>query len=125
MGDKWNDICWIRVGGVDILQAAGLLKRAEGIVTLTLCNPNKKEGEIDEKKDGTANGVVASDGKAGAAEEKKPEKPPEPEKPKDPATDKIDANKDTVIEINADKKPLGVVVVKGDSSQVQVNKPFG
>lgn len=26
-----------------LIQAAGLLKRAEGIVTLTLCNPNKKE----------------------------------------------------------------------------------
>lgn len=95
-------------------QAAGLLKRAEGIVTLTLCNPNKKEGEID-PKDG------ATDGKATAAEEKKPEKPPEPEVPKDPATDKIDTNKDTVIEINAERKPLGIVVVKGDSSQVQVN----
>lgn len=31
-----------------LLQAASLLKRAEGIVSLTVCNPNKK----DDKKSG-------------------------------------------------------------------------
>lgn len=41
--------------------------------------------------------------------------------PKDPATDAVAPNKETVIEIKCDKKPLGVVVVKGDSSVVQVS----
>lgn len=93
-------------------QAAGLLKRAEGIVTLTLCNPNKKEGESDDVA-----AVATADSKV---EAKKPEAPPEPEVPKDPTTDAVGANKDTVIEINCEKKPLGIVVVKGDSSAVQV-----
>lgn len=89
-------------------QAAGLLKRAEGIVTLTLCNPNKKEGEAIEE---TKVEPVAA---------KKPEPPPEPEVPKDPATCPVEVNKETAIELNADKKPLGIVVVKGDPSEVQV-----
>lgn len=77
-----------------------MLKRAEGIVTLTLCNPNKDDDK--------------------PAEKKKDEPPPEPEKPKDPATDPVSPNKETLIEINCEKKPLGIVVVKGDSSVVQV-----
>lgn len=83
-------------------------------MTLTLCNPNKKEGESDE----VPAAVTATESKV---EAKKPEPPPEPEAPKDPATDSVGANKDTVIEINCEKKPLGVVVVKGDSSAVQVS----
>lgn len=51
---------------------------------------------------------------------KAPEPIPEPEVPKDPATDPIAINKETNIELNAENKPLGIVVVKGDSSQIQV-----
>lgn len=51
---------------------------------------------------------------------KKPEPPPEPEVPKDPATCAVEVNKETTIELNAEKKPLGIVVVKGDPSEVQV-----
>lgn len=50
---------------------------------------------------------------------KKPEPVPEPEVPKDPATAVIVPNKETIIELNADNKPLGIIVVKGDSSQIQ------
>lgn len=35
-------------------QAASLLKRAEGIVTLIVCNPNKKDDKKDDKKDETS-----------------------------------------------------------------------
>lgn len=93
-------------------QAAGLLKRAEGIVTLTLCNPNKKENE------------TAEEAKVEPVAAKKPEPPPEPEVPKDPATCPIVVNKETTIELAADKKPLGIVVVKGDPSEVQVISLF-
>lgn len=96
-------------------QAAGLLKRAEGIVTLTLCNPNKKE---DGGKDDVASKTGADAAAPAAA--KKVEPPPEPEVPKDPATCAIDVNKETTIELNAEKKPLGIMVVKGDCSEVQV-----
>lgn len=33
------------------IQAASLLKRAEGIVTLIVCNPNKKDDKKDDKKE--------------------------------------------------------------------------
>lgn len=43
-----------------------------------------------------------------------------PEVPKDPATAPIGVNKETLIELHAENKPLGIVVVKGDNSTVQV-----
>lgn len=52
--------------------------------------------------------------------EKPPEPAPVPEVPKDPATAPIGVNKETLIELHAQNKPLGIVVVKGDSSTVQV-----
>lgn len=39
------------------LQAAGLLKRAEGLVTLVVCNPNKKEEKVIEEKKSDKKGV--------------------------------------------------------------------
>lgn len=51
---------------------------------------------------------------------KAPEPAPVPEVPKDPATAPIGVNKETLIEVHAEKKPLGILVVKGDSSTVQV-----
>ncbi|KAJ6643961.1 Inactivation-no-after-potential D protein [Pseudolycoriella hygida] len=88
--------------------AAALLKRAEGIVTLILCNPNKKE-DVEVPKEAV---VVVEKAKT-------PEPPPVPEVPKDPATAPITPNKETLIELNAENKPLGIIVVKGDSSSVQ------
>ena len=81
--------------------AAALLKRAEGIVTLTICNPNK-----DKKDDGKL--------APGMKDEKKPEKPVEPEAPPpDPAVAPIIPNKEMIIELNANSKPLGMNVIGG------------
>ncbi|XP_037049203.1 inactivation-no-after-potential D protein isoform X2 [Bradysia coprophila] len=89
--------------------AASLLKRAEGIVNLILCNPNKKD-----------DGEESKESVKPIEKEKAPEPAPVPEVPKDPATAPINVNKETVIEVNAENKPLGIVVVKGDNSTVQV-----
>ncbi|KAG4076782.1 hypothetical protein HA402_009128 [Bradysia odoriphaga] len=89
--------------------AASLLKRAEGIVNLILCNPNKKD-----------DGEESKESIKPIEKEKVPEPAPVPEVPKDPATAPINVNKETVIEVNAENKPLGILVVKGDNSTVQV-----
>lgn len=100
-----------------------------------MCNPNKKDEpatgvkpieETAVKIEGTLHVplvifiALTTYFSVSVAEAKKPEPPVVPEVPKDPATAEIIANKETFIELNADCKPLGIVVVKGDSSQVQV-----
>lgn len=97
---------------------------------MTLCNPNKKEDGEDSKesvkpveKGKTKNTFCYSFiyFKYIYLIEKAPEPAPVPEVPKDPATAPISVNKETLIEVHAENKPLGIVVVKGDSSTVQVN----
>ncbi|XP_031620030.1 inactivation-no-after-potential D protein isoform X2 [Contarinia nasturtii] len=96
--------------------AASLLKRAEGIVTLIVCNPNKKDDKKDEKKDEPA--------KTPTSEKKdKPEKPKD-DKPADPSKATIQPNKDTVIEINAGGKPLGLDIVGGKMYTPPVNGAY-
>lgn len=105
-----------------------MLKRAEGIVNLILCNPNKKEDGNDsketvkplEKGKVTLTKYIFHFSTIFYWVEKAPEPAPVPEVPKDPATTPIGVNKETLIELHAENKPLGIVVVKGDSSAVQV-----
>ncbi|XP_059469867.1 inaD-like protein isoform X2 [Neocloeon triangulifer] len=66
--------------------AAAMLKRTEGVVTLVVCNPGKKEKE----------------------------EPPEP--PADPATCPIKPGKETTIEVNKDKMGLGLSIVGGSDT---------
>lgn len=87
-----------------------LLKRSEGIVNLVVMSLKKEEPE-DDKKGGDGD-------KAG--EKKKEEKPKEPEKPIDPATCEVELNRKTLIEVKAEKKPLGVIVVGGKNNYVKV-----
>lgn len=98
-----------------------MLKRAEGIVTLTLCNPNKKEDSIkgattDEKSRATT--PVPADKITDKPKTPEPA-PVAPVVVQDPATAEILVNKETTIDIHAEMKPLGIVVIKGDSSTVQ------
>uniref|UniRef100_A0A1A9ZPC8 PDZ domain-containing protein n=1 Tax=Glossina pallidipes TaxID=7398 RepID=A0A1A9ZPC8_GLOPL len=90
-------------------EAVALLKRSEGIVNLVVMTLKKEEPE-DEKKGGDVDK---------AAEKKKEEKPKEPEKPIDPATCEVELNRKTLIEVKADKKPLGVIVVGGKNNYVK------
>lgn len=103
-----------------------MLKRAEGIVNLILCNPNKKEDGEDSKESikpvekGRSINWRSFVNSHIFFIEKPPEPAPVPEVPKDPATAPIGVNKETLIEVHAENKPLGIVVVKGDNSTVQV-----
>lgn len=86
--------------------AAGILKRAEGVVNLVICSLKKEE----EKKE--------DDKKKEKEKEKKDAPPPEPEKPQDPSVAEIKPNRKTLIEIKPEKKPLGCMVVGGKNSFV-------
>ncbi|XP_055315062.1 inactivation-no-after-potential D protein isoform X2 [Sitodiplosis mosellana] len=89
--------------------AAALLKRAEGIVTLIVCNPNKKDDNKDEKKD-EATKTPKSEKKDGT---EKSGKIKDDGPPADPSTAKIVSNKESIIEINANNKGLGLFVAGG------------
>ncbi|XP_058790086.1 uncharacterized protein LOC131663616 isoform X2 [Phymastichus coffea] len=94
------------VMGATYDEATALLKNAEGIVTLTVCNPNQKKVAEDEAK--RARGEVVEDKPV------KEEKKKEPDAPHDPKTSPPKENKDTVIEFPKEKdKPIGFSVVGG------------
>ncbi|XP_055599569.1 inactivation-no-after-potential D protein isoform X2 [Uranotaenia lowii] len=111
--------------------AASLLKRAEGVVTLKICNPNKTKepsepssaNSLDPKTQGSVSGKSSP---ANEAETKKGSSRPVTPKPQaspakevvDPSKAEIVADDKTTIELNADKKPLGIVVVGGCDSCV-------
>lgn len=87
-------------------EAAAILKRVEGIVTMVLCSLKSEQQIMAEK----------------AEEEKKKqaaEKPKEPEKPVDPSVAEIVPNKKTLIEVNCQKKPLGVIVTGGRNNHIK------
>ncbi|XP_034476263.1 inactivation-no-after-potential D protein isoform X2 [Drosophila innubila] len=85
-------------------EATGLLKRAEGVVTMILLTL-KSEESIKAEKD--------------AEEKKKEEAKKEAEKPQEPATAEIKPNKKILIEVKVDKKPLGVIVTGGKNNHVK------
>ncbi|CAH0550674.1 unnamed protein product [Brassicogethes aeneus] len=85
--------------------AANLLKRTEGLVTLVVSNPGKK----DDKNS------VSSAPNSGLKPSKTTSRPttPVPEPPVDIATCPINPGKDTTIEISTDNKGLGIFFVGG------------
>eukprot|EP00102_Acyrthosiphon_pisum_P012560 XP_008181774.2 PREDICTED: multiple PDZ domain protein isoform X5 [Acyrthosiphon pisum] len=96
--------------------ASSLLKKTEGVVTLVVCNPRKDEG------------VTVADQKA-ADKPKQPEKPKSQspvcldhsvEPPPDPATAPIKPGFESTIEINKDKVGLGLSIVGGSDTLLDV-----
>ncbi|KAH8402409.1 hypothetical protein KR009_011845, partial [Drosophila setifemur] len=85
-------------------QATGLLKRAEGIVTMILLTLKSEESIKADKE---------------AEEKKKEEAKKEAEKPQEPATAEITPNKKILIEMKVEKKPMGVVVCGGKNNHVR------
>ncbi|XP_060656535.1 inactivation-no-after-potential D protein [Drosophila nasuta] len=85
-------------------EATGLLKRAEGNVTMILLTLKSEESIKAEKE---------------VEEKKKEEAKKEEEKPQEPATAEIKPNKKVLIEVKVDKKPLGVVVTGGKNNHVR------
>ncbi|XP_068146218.1 inactivation-no-after-potential D protein [Drosophila tropicalis] len=84
--------------------ASGLLKRAEGVVTMILLTLKDEEVIKKEKE---------------AEEKKKEEAKKEEEKPQEPATAEIKPNKKILIEVKVEKKPLGVIVTGGKNNYVK------
>lgn len=93
-----------------------MLKKTEGIVTLTVCNPNKKDGE----------GVVALEGDPNDPSRPVTPKPqPSPAKevvPHDPLTGEVTPNQNTVIEIKLENQPIGIQVAGGSDTLVNVRR---
>ncbi|KAH8413633.1 hypothetical protein KR222_002386 [Zaprionus bogoriensis] len=84
--------------------ATGLLKRAEGVVTMILLTLKSEESIRAERE---------------VEEKKKEEAKKEEEKPQEPATAEIKPNKKTLIEVKVEKKPLGVIVTGGKNNYVK------
>lgn len=104
-----------------------MLKKTEGLVTLTVCNPNKK-GDEKTHADGAeskSNSIISTKSEGGKGPSRpitpKPQPSPAKEHHADPATAEIHANENATIEIVTDKKPLGVIVVGGNDTLVTVS----
>ncbi|SPP74648.1 inactivation-no-after-potential D protein isoform X1 [Drosophila guanche] len=85
-------------------EATGLIKRAEGVVTMILLTLKSEESIRAEKE---------------AEDKKKEEAKKEAEKPQEPATAEIKPNKKILIEVKVEKKPLGVIVTGGKNNHVK------
>ncbi|XP_059618420.1 inactivation-no-after-potential D protein isoform X2 [Phlebotomus argentipes] len=108
--------------GCNYETAAGLLKKTEGLVTLKICNPNKRE----DKPDGPA-----SDGTRKSLERPRDEESRQLSQPVTPKSHKsakemapeiqkdITTNRESIIEINAERRPLGLHVVGGCDTVVK------
>lgn len=97
--------------------AANLLKRTEGLVTLVVSNPGKKDQSAASLTAPHANNTHVDGRTPGKANLKAapPSRPttPVPEPPADPATCQIVPGKETTIEIATDNKGLGLFIVGG------------
>uniref|UniRef100_A0A182XWF8 PDZ domain-containing protein n=1 Tax=Anopheles stephensi TaxID=30069 RepID=A0A182XWF8_ANOST len=117
--------------GCNYETAAGLLKKAEGVITLKICNPNK-EKETDKKANGEAGAgpgttpnkkkpedmATLAPSRAGTPHGSKPEASPTKEVV-DPLKAPINENEFTVIDILTEGKPLGIIVAGGCDSLVK------
>uniref|UniRef100_A0A182MP23 PDZ domain-containing protein n=1 Tax=Anopheles culicifacies TaxID=139723 RepID=A0A182MP23_9DIPT len=117
--------------GCNYETAAGLLKKAEGVITLKICNPNK-EKETDKKANGEAGAgpgatpnkkkpeemATLGTSRAGTPHGTKPEASPTKEVV-DPLKAPINENEFTVIDILTEGKPLGIIVAGGSDSLVK------
>ncbi|XP_041971386.1 uncharacterized protein LOC121727564 [Aricia agestis] len=83
--------------------AAAKLKQTEGVVILTVCSPNLKDGETPEDRPKTPQPAVS---------------PAKPEPPADPATAAVRANADTVIEITTNNEVIGLSLLGGNDTLI-------
>jgi hypothetical protein len=107
--------------GCNYETAAGMLKKTEGIVVLTVCNPNKKDQ--NEKDNDTSNlKDKEADSKAPSRPiTPKPQASPAKEAPSDPTTCEIVSNQNTLIELKLENHPIGIQVAGGTDTLVNVS----
>lgn len=100
--------------GADYDTAASILKKAEGVIRLLVCNPNKSVEDSTVLSSSTT-AVVESDAQEKDEKEDKPVKTME-EPAGDPATCEIKAGQETTIEISKEKMGLGLSIVGGSDT---------
>jgi hypothetical protein len=101
--------------GCNYETAANMLKKTEGIVVLTVCNPNKKDS-IDAVKDNEPDNKDPS-----RPVTPKPQPSPAKETPADPTTCEIAKNQNTLIELKLENQPIGIQTVGGCDTLVNVS----
>ncbi|XP_025158987.1 uncharacterized protein LOC105190328 isoform X2 [Harpegnathos saltator] len=129
VGDMILAVNMDSLAGCTYDEATSLLKKAEGVVTLTVCNPNQSKLEQEQKdkskdKDkGKVSGVAAPS--SAAATEKTPQKsapaaakePEKPAAPQDPKDCKITVGSETTIEFQKEKdKGIGLTIAGGSDT---------
>ncbi|XP_046620524.1 uncharacterized protein LOC124305311 isoform X2 [Neodiprion virginianus] len=98
-------------------EATGLLKKTEGVVTLTVCNPNQSKLAKEEEERAKGGDSASPNGIDASKSDKEPEKPKEPEPPKDPKDCEISVGRETTIEFTKDKeKAIGLSIAGGSST---------
>ncbi|XP_024938329.1 uncharacterized protein LOC107265201 [Cephus cinctus] len=105
--------------GASYDEATVLLKKTEGVVTLTVCNPNQSKvaKEDEERAKGINADAVTSGDQTNSTAPKEPEKPKEPEPPKDPKDCEISIGKETTIEFSKSKDTgIGLTIVGGSDT---------
>lgn len=108
--------------GCNYETAANMLKKTEGVVVLTVCNPNKKDSRDKDNEILKDNDV---DLKAPSRPiTPKPQPSPAKEIPSDPTTCEIVKNQNTLIELKLENQPIGVQVVGGSDTLVNVRRSF-
>jgi hypothetical protein len=100
--------------GCNYETAASMLKKTEGLVILTVCNPNKKDTDAMIKKD-------TEDKGPSRPVTPKPQPSPAKEVPHDPTTCEIANNHNTLIEIKLENNPIGIQVAGGCDTLVNVS----
>ena len=107
--------------GCNYETAASMLKKTEGIVVLTVCNPNKKDTK---EKDIETSSIKDKDGDPKAPSRPvtpKPQPSPAKETPSDPTTCEIVCNQNTLIELKLENQPIGIQVAGGCDTLVNVS----
>jgi len=102
--------------------AANLLKRTEGLVTLVVSNPGKKDSARALTPTPQANNVADGKlhGKPSLLTPTTPSRPttPVPEPPADPLTCPIIPGRETAVEINTNNETLGICFIGGKDTVV-------
>ena len=103
--------------GCNYETAASMLKKTEGVVVLTVCNPNKKDNEVARKD------IEQPEITKGPSRPITPKPQPSPAKeiPSDPNTCEIACNHNTLIEIKLENNPIGIQVAGGCDTLVNVS----
>ncbi|XP_032689961.1 uncharacterized protein LOC116853160 isoform X4 [Odontomachus brunneus] len=125
VGDMILAVNMDSLAGCTYDEATSLLKKAEGIVTLTVCNPN--QSKVQEQKDKAKVGGAATPSSSVVAEKtpqksaptsvKESDKPAEPMVPQDPKNCKITIGVEVTIEFHKEKdKGLGLTIAGGSDT---------